>query len=84
MKRIGVRRHLVLVQYIFKVYIALFNDSDSPNIYKEGRKNDCLILSHTADSASIHSLWECDAGAIVGFSPRSAILFPVISRCYEI
>ena len=25
------------------------------------------ILSHTADSASAHSLQECDAGASVGF-----------------
>ena len=48
------------------------------------KKNDCPILSHTSHSESTNSLRESDAGAGVGFSPWSAILFPVVSWHYEI
>ena len=56
----------------------------SPNIYKEARKTTVPILTHRKFCISSLPMEESDAGASVGFSPWSAILFPVISRYYEI
>ena len=56
----------------------------SPNIYKEGRKTTLPYCSHGRFCVCSFRLEEFDAGAGVGFSPWSTILFPVVSQYYEI
>ena len=73
----------------FRVHESCFSKtgavgSCSPNIYKEARKTTWPYCPHCRLCVCSISMEESDAWASVGFSPWSAILFPVMSRCYKI
>ena len=68
--------HAILGKGFF-LFNFFFFKGISPNIYKEARKT-TVPYCNTADSAfGNRTMGESNAGASVGFSPWSAILFPV-------